>query len=79
MSRPDFVLFKLARPNGVATHQGRVTIEGLDFHIDCYLVPTHDETGPGFVHTVYEHYEGTIRKGNPKQKTLFETMESHNK
>ena len=71
MARPDFVLFKLARPEGPVTHRGRVTIEGLDFGIDCHLVPTHEEQGPGFTHVIIEHFEGSVRKGNPKQKGLF--------
>jgi hypothetical protein len=74
MGRPDFVLFALHRPEGRVTHRGTVTIEGHDFHIDCYLVPTHQEPMPFSDQsvTIFEHYEGTVRKGNPKQKGLFE-------
>jgi hypothetical protein len=64
-------LFALPRPEKEVTHRGRVTIQGVDFQIDAWMVPTHQEQGPGFVHRVEEHFEGSVRKTNLKQKDLF--------
>lgn len=64
MSSPDFVLFPVQHPRPDYTHRGRVRIEGLEFIVEAYLVPAGPE--------ICEHIAGTVRKGNPKQKGLFD-------